>query len=126
MSEQADPQERIRHTWQDEILGSLRDLLEPNIPPGDRSALYACIPDCHHGMQRICSELLPTLARTAPTDYGTLHDLLFDIGGIAGELEHIRSHIDATRSAFDGLLKVLAHKADNPRRADDDEAKGDS
>jgi hypothetical protein len=122
MNEQADPQERIRHTWQ-AILDPLRDILEPHILPTDRSALYASIPDCYESMQRICDELLPALARTARTDYATLHDLLFDIGGATGELEHIRGHIAAAQGAFDVLLKALARKADDPRAPDPEEAK---
>ena len=121
MTEQDDRHDRIRHTWQNEILGQLRDTLEDHISPPDQSALYACVPDCYQSMRKICNELMPALARTAPTDYGTLHDLLFEIGGVAGELEHIRSHVDSARGAFDVLLRALARKAGDPRQPEYDE-----
>jgi hypothetical protein len=117
MSGQNDPQERIRQIWQNEILGRIQDTLEHNTSPSDRSALYACVPDCYQSMQKICNELMPALARTMPTDYATLHDLFSEIGGVVGELEHIRSHVDSVRGAFDVLLRALAHKADASRQS---------
>ena len=103
--------EAIRRVWRDVIVTPRNEELATTLSPLEYSALHSCIPDCFESFHKIYDDLLPALAETPGDDHAKLHDLLYDIGGIAGELEHIREHIQAARKGFDVLLRLLADQA---------------
>ncbi len=102
----------IRQAWQDYLHERWHTQLADRLSPVELSALYSCIPDCLDSFQQVYTDLLPNLFRCPSQDYGSQHDVLSDIGGVAGSLEHVRNHIMAARRGFDVLLGVLADKAD--------------
>lgn len=106
---------KILGQWNEIILAPWDDELAQRLSELDHSALHSCIPDCFESFYRIYHEILPAIAQT-PADnadnYDTLHDHFYDLGGIAGALEHIKSHIIDARTGFDVLLRLLAEKAE--------------
>ncbi len=115
MSQQNFESREIRRAWQDYIRERWHAQLASRLSPIELGALYSCIPDCLEGFQQVYSELLPNLLHCSPGDYASQHDLLSDIGGVAGSLEHVRNHIGAARRGFDVLLKLLADRAEREK-----------
>jgi hypothetical protein len=112
MSRHDETAEAIRRGWQESVRGQWHEELEARVSEVELGALYSCIPDCYEEFQKIYSDLLPALLHTSSEDVGGQHDLLADIGGVAGRLEHIKDHIVAARKAFDVILRLLAERSE--------------
>lgn len=111
MEFQEDNFQKVLHDWQQTVIGPWHRELSEKLTEVELSALYSCIPDCLESFHKIYYELLPALVRMPSGDHDKLFDCLYEIGGISGSLEHIRSHIMDARKGFDVLLKLLEDNA---------------
>jgi len=102
----------ILRQWHETILAPWHEELNQRLGEVKLSSLYACIPDCFESFYEIYYEFLPALLQTSPKDYEKLHDYIHDVGGLAGALQHIKSHIIDAEDGFEVLINLLAEKAE--------------
>jgi len=106
----------ILRQWHETILAPWHEELNQRLGETKLSSLYASIPDCFESFYEIYYELLPALLQTSPNDYENLHDHINDVGGLAGALQHIKSHIIDAEEGFGVLIKLLAEKAERKEK----------
>ena len=106
----------MNRLWQ-QVLEPFRADLAQHLTELELSHLANVIGESYDYFHRIYFEILPSLARVAPNDFDTLHDHVYDIGGLAGALAMIEEQIASARAGFDVFLRLLADRATPPPKA---------
>ena len=98
--------EQLAQKWEF-VLSPYREALSEKLTETELSALYSWLPVCFKAMHELYNELIPALSETPPSDRERLLDLFYALGGTAGVLEHIKTHIDDAGKGFNALLEIL-------------------
>jgi hypothetical protein len=116
MLERAEQYRKVNRLWHD-VLEPFRTDLTQHLSELEFSYLANVVGECFDYFHRTYYETLPVLAQVRSDDFDTLHDRVYDIGGVAGALAMIEEHIAAARPGFDVLLRLLADRATPPRKS---------
>lgn len=94
--------------WDRVVLEPVSGELRARLDPDEHSALAACLRDCFDSLERIYSELLPTLA--SRPDRAHITDVVHDIASATGELQHVKKHITDAERGLGELLRILEER----------------
>lgn len=98
--------EKLHEQW-DRVLSPYREALSQKLTEVELSALYSWLPDCFDSFTKVYHELIPALSEVPAGDSERILDLLYDIAGTAGEMDHIKSHLLDAEKGFKALLEIL-------------------
>lgn len=98
--------EKINQQWE-AVLSPYREALSKKLTEVELSALYSWLPDCFKSMNKVCIKLIPALYENPANDRERLLDLFHEVGGTAGEIEHIKNHMRDAEKGFKALLEIL-------------------
>ena len=113
MTDRVEQYRETNRLWQ-QVLEPFRRDLAQHLTEIELSHLMNVIGESFDYFYKIYFELLPSLSRVTPSDFDTLHEYVYDIGGLAGALTMIEEQIAAARPGFDVFLQLLADRGTRP------------